>query len=208
MLKGINCQSHLVNPRFSLILGACLIQSPWYWRPPKKIIRRYQSMKRWNFQQFICIHSLNSLCSASNKIKSRYDHSVLILFLLHLSTSLLAPENKMCHQIFRMLPECSSTLAMIESTILRLETWICNARDIEEQEECHISWIFLSSAQCVCCFSQLSFNLAPTYQGQKRSPKFIILGLRWITHSIKVLRRAQSLSNFVQNYAKRWQLCD
>ena len=106
---------------------------------------------------------LNSLCSASNKIKSRYDHSVLILFLLHLSTSLLAPQNKMCHQIFRMLPECSSTLAMIESTILRLETWICMAMNIEEQEECHISWILKQCSVCLLLFTiilQSSTNIS------------------------------------------------
>ena len=36
---------------------------------------------------------LNSLCSASNKIKSRYDHSVLILFLLHINISFCSKNN-------------------------------------------------------------------------------------------------------------------
>ena len=60
MLKGINCQSQLVDSRFSLKLGAYLVQKSLMLRTSKKRIRRssrYQSMKRWNFQQFICIHS-------------------------------------------------------------------------------------------------------------------------------------------------------
>ena len=60
MLKGINCQSQLVDSRFSLALGAYLVQKSLMLRTSKKRIRRfsrYQSMKRWNFQQFICIHS-------------------------------------------------------------------------------------------------------------------------------------------------------
>ena len=60
MLKGINCQSQSVDSRFSLKLGAYLVQKSLTLRTSKKRIRlcsRYQSMKRWNFQQFICIHS-------------------------------------------------------------------------------------------------------------------------------------------------------
>jgi len=40
---------------------------------------------------------------------------------------------------------------MIESTILRLETCICMAMNIEEQEECHISCIMNILKQCSVC---------------------------------------------------------
>ena len=60
MLKGINCQSQLVDSRFILKLGAYLVQKSSMLRTSKRRVRRcsrYQSMKNWNFQQFICIRS-------------------------------------------------------------------------------------------------------------------------------------------------------
>ena len=104
---------------------------------------------------------LNSLCSASNKIKSRYDHSVLILFLLHINISSCSKNNVQSNILnaFWMLIHVVNDW----KHNLGLKTWICMETDIEEQEECHKLNILKQCSVCLLLFTiilQSSTNIS------------------------------------------------